>query len=520
MASSAPRLADRAVPDDGWQGAPGERRQLARGGAITLVGAMYAAVAGFALTLAVGRLFGAHLSGLFFGAVAVFMILNGAALLGSDTGMLRSLAANRAVHAHRDAWESVRAGLWPVLGWSLLLAGGLTWASADLARAFAPDDVELATGFLRVLAATLVLSAVGQACLNGTRSFGSLRPFVLLYQVWLPTSRLLLVVALWGAGDDGTLLLWSWALPLLTMDVVALAYVLLAARRGLRLPGAPARPRREVWAEVWRFNLPRGLASMFEIGIVWIDVIIVGLMLGPAAAGAYAAASRFITSGTMAMEALRVGTAPTLAASYSRGELDRVQGVYALSSVWLVLLSWPMFLALASFAPLAMGLVGEDFLVAATAMSVMALGILGYLALGNINSVLLMAGLSRVTAGNTAVSLTLNIVLNLVLIPVLGLTGAAIAWASALTVDSVLCVVRGRRAIGVVPPWRGVLLAGAAATAAFGVPGLVVRIVAEPSWGWFLAYAVVSMTVYVTLLRRWRVALQLDDLQDLMRRRR
>lgn len=520
VGSSPPGLTGRAPASSGWQGAAGERRELARGGVVTLAGAMYAALAGFALTLAVGRLFGAHLSGLYFEAVAVFMILNGAALLGSDTGMLRSLAASRALHAHRDAWESVRAGLWPVLGWSLLLATALGLASRPLAQALAPADVEVATGFLRVLAATLVLSAVGQAALNGTRSFGSLRPFVLLYQVWLPTSRLLLVVVLGLAGGDGALLLWSWAAPLLVMDAAALAYLLSAARRALRRPGRPGRPRREVWAEVWRFNLPRGLASMFEIAIVWVDVIIVGLMLGPAAAGAYAAASRFITSGTMAMEALRVGTAPTLAAAYSRGELDRVRGVYAVSSVWLVLLSWPMFLALAAFAPLAMALVGDDFLVAATPMSVMALAILGYLALGNINSVLLMAGLSRVTAGNTAVALSLNIGLNLVLIPGFGLTGAAIAWASALSVDSVLCVLRGRRALGVVPPWRGVLLAATAATTAFGVPGLLVRVLAEPSWEWLLAYAAVSVTAYLLLLRHWRAALQLDDLQDLLRRRR
>lgn len=499
----------------------GERRAVARGGAVTLAGAAYAAVGGFLLTLAVGRLFGAHTSGLFFMAVAVYMILNGVALVGSDTGMIRALSAARAVRAREEVWQVVRSTLAPVLAWSALVAGVLLASAGPLARALAPDDVPVATLYLRILAVTLVFSAVGQACLNGTRSFGSLRPFVLLYQVWLPTGRLALVVALWALGGGAGWLMWTWVLPLLAMDAVAVHHVVrAAARERRRPPGAATRPGREVFRDVWRFNLPRGLASMFEIGIVWVDVLLVGLFLGPAAAGAYAAASRFVTSGTMAMEALRVGTAPMLAEAFARRETERVQSVYALSSIWLVLLSWPTFLALAAFSPLIMSFLGHGFGAAAPAMSVMALSILGYLALGNINSVLLMAGQSRVTAGNTLVALLVNIGLNLVLIPALGLVGAACAWAASLTLDSVLCAVRGGRLVGVRPPWRGVLRAGGVAVAAFGVPGLLVRLLAAPTLPWLAAYVVLSVGCYVLLLRRYREELQLHDLRDLIRRPR
>lgn len=493
---------------------------MARGGAVTLAGAGYAAVGGFLLTLLVGRLFGAHVSGLFFMAIAVFMILNGVAILGSDTGMIRALSAARAVNAHEDVWQVVRSTVVPVLAWSLVVATALAALAEPLARALAPDDVDVATLYLRILAVTLVFSATGQACLNGTRSFGSLRPFVLLYQVWLPTSRLALVVALWAFGAGRDWLLWTWVAPLLAMDVAAFTYVARAAFRDRHRAGQPASRPREVFLDVWRFNVPRGFASMFEIGIVWVDVLLVGLFLGPASAGAYAAASRFITSGTMAMEALRVGTAPMLAEAYARREAGRLQSVYALSSVWLVLLSWPMFLALAAFAPLVMSFVGAGFAVADPAMTVMALAILGYLALGNINSVLLMAGLSRVTAGNTLVSLAVNIGLNLVLIPTVGLVGAAIAWAASLTLDSVLCSVRGRRRLGVAPPWRGVLLAAAIALASFGVPGLVVRLLAEPTLPWLAAYAVLATGSYAALLVRYRERLQLDNLRDLIGRDR
>ena len=50
-------------------------------------------------------------------------------------------------------------------------------------------------------------------------------------------------------------------------------------------------------------------------------------------------------------------------------------------------------------------------------------------AVGPVDIVLLMSGKSLWNLLNTAVAVTANIVLNLLLIPHLGITGAAIAWA-------------------------------------------------------------------------------------------
>jgi hypothetical protein len=65
-----------------------------------------------------------------------------------------------------------------------------------------------------------------------------------------------------------------------------------------------------------------------------------------------------------------------------------------------------------------------------------------------------------------------------------------------------------------------VLRAGGVAVAAFGVPGLLVRVLAAPTLPWLAAYAVLSVGCYVLLLRRYREELQLHDLRDLIRRPR
>lgn len=484
-----------------------------------MAGHAYSAVLGFGLTLVVGRFFGAQAAGLFFQSVSVYMILNGIALAGSDTGMVRVIAGRRAVGAHQDAWTGTWVTLLPELLWSATVAGFLALVSPLVASRLSPGAPEDALPFLQALVLALVFSGVGMACLNGTRGVSGVKPFVLLYQIWLPTARLIGLATLGMAGGSSSWMLLIWTVPLVLMDIVAVQFVCKRVYAARTLNTQPVTAARTVFREVWSFNLPRGLASFFEICIVWVDVLVVGYFLGTAAAGAYATASRFITSGTMAMEALRVATSPMLAGAFARRELDRVQSIYALSTVWVVLLSWPIFVTLATFAPLIMMLIGPEFTVAATAMTIMCISILGYLALGNINACLLMGGYSKLTASNTAMSLLLNIALNVWLVPRIGLVGAAIAWAVAITFDSVLCVIRGNLRVGLRPPARELLVAGACVLAAFGVPGLAVRIGGDQSWTAVAAYGAWSLIVYVLLLRRFRRNLHLEDFTKMVRRR-
>ncbi|QYJ02975.1 polysaccharide biosynthesis C-terminal domain-containing protein [Nocardioides panacisoli] len=500
-----------------------DKQTIARGGLLTMAGSMYAGVAGFALTLLVGSLFGAHQAGIFFEAVAIWTILNGIAVLGADTGLLRMVSGRRSLHAHEDVWATVRVTAVPVLVWSALLGTALWLASGPVASALLADDAEVLQTHLRVVAVTLVFSAFGQAALVGSRGFGDLRPYILAYQVGLSTARVALIAAMaLATGGNGGLLVLVWALPLVVMDLGVVWYVVRRAadERTRCAEPLPPTPARQLAGEVWRFNVPRGFASFFETCIVWVDVLIVGYFLGPAMAGAYAAASRFVTTGTMAMEAMRVGSAPTIAAAYAQQAHGRANRAYQLSSIWLVLLSWPWFFLLATFAPLVLGWIGEDFVVAADGLSVMALGILFYLLMGNINAVVLMAGHSGLTATNTFFTLLVNIGLNLVLVPAYGLVGAAIAWSFSLGLDSVLCLVRGHRHTGAVPPYRGLLVAAAVCAGSFGLLGLVVRLVGEQSIGWLALHALAGVAAYVGLIWANRRALHLEDLPEMIGGRR
>ena len=497
-----------------------DRRSITRGGIFTMGGSLFAGVMGFALNIVLGRYFGAHGSGVFFEAVSIFIIVNGIAVVGSDTGTLRLVAARRSLHAHTDVWSILRITTWPVLLWSATLAVLIWFTSGPISERLLAEDAGLLEGYLKVAGITLIFSALGQAALGGSRGFGSVRPYIALYQVGLSTARIAFVVLVGALGSSSAWLMPVWCLPLVVIDLLAIGYVVRRAQADLRTCTTPAADTSVTsFREIWRFNVLRGIASFFETCIVWIDVLVVGYFLGPAMAGAYAAASRFITTGTMAMEAMRIGSANTIAEAFAHGDKVRANQAYQLSSVWVVLLSWPVFFGLATFAPFILGVIGDDFLVAAPAMVVMSLGILVYLLMGNINALMLMAGRSDITATNSFFTVILNLALNLVLVPKIGLIGAAIAWSVSLAFDSTLCLLRGYRNTSAVPPWRALLVAALTCAGAFGLTGLVVRAIGEQDIVWFVGYGVVSLCVYLVALNRLRGQLHLQDLPTIWRRR-
>lgn len=518
-------------------GPSGVVSSAARQGALGLAGSLLAGVGGLAITLLVTRVLSTAEAGIYFTAVAAFMICASVLVLGTDTGLLRSLAALRATGSPELIRPTLRIALTPVL-----LASGTVAAmvfafaeplAAQLIPGTGPDSLgrpELVTA-LRLLAPFLVVATVSMVLLNGaSRGLASLRTFTAVQQIFLPAARpILIAVAVIGGGAllgphlrTAVTALAAWALPLL----VALMVAVRAVRRLLPAPAeVPETIRRDLARRFWRETLPRALAATFEIIVVWADVVLVTAIAGPVQGGIYAAASRFVTSGTFAMQAVRMAVGPLLAAAFARGDLREATEVHRLSMRWAMLSTWPVYLAMAAFAPGVLALLGPEHAQATTALTVLAVAMLGVVATGNANTVLNMARHSHWAAVNTGLATVVMLVVDLLLIPRMGILGAAIGWSAAMLTDAVLGTLEVQFGIGLSSIDRGVALSAAVALAGFGLPALLIRHLSgefaaglSPIVVLFAGTACAGI-VYLALLRTVRRPLGLAEIAAALRRR-
>lgn len=518
MAEDARRIAGRATVPRARHAPIGitlDLRDVARGGALNLFGIVAGGILQFLFAVLVTHL-GARDAGVFFEAVAIFTILTNVMECGADTGLVRMIPHALADERRGEVRRLIEVAVVPVAIIGVLIAlGTYVWAPQLSSVFFHGVGLGVVVKYLRVLAPAIPLAGATVVLLAGTRGFGTMVPFVLVQNVGLPAARPLLVVLGWLGGLGTLAVVLGWAIPVPFGFVVALA-VLVSMIRGIEdgatVPSRPARNRRAVAVEFWRFAGPRGLAAVFGITVTWLDILLVGALRSTAEAGVYAAASRLALLGVLVLQAVGMAIAPHVSALIARSRHDDAESLYQVATWWLIGLTWPLYIAFALFAPLALRIFGEGFAAGAPALVILSLAMLVNLGTGNATTFLLMAGKSSWHLVNTVLSLTINVGLNLMLIPRYGMTGAAIAWAASIAFVNLAALVQVWRLLELRPFGRGYPIVALGSLACYGAIGLAVRV--SVGLGFVsAALALITSTIcYGLLLWRFRRELHLDSL--------
>lgn len=496
----------------------------ARSGALSLAGAGAAAIGGFLLTTVVTRGLGPAGAGVFFQAFALFTILGAIGTFGADTGLLYTATRSRPLKRVAELRRSMAIALGPTALVSVAISLSVYFSAGALSRLLVEDRYhDRGVDYFQVMSPFLVLATVGLIAAQATRGFGGLKTYVALQQLALPLGRPLIIGIVLALGLRGLAVPIAWSVPLLVTCPLALYALYRRLRRVERnklAESEPPRPTGTLAREFWAYSSSRGFAQAFTLSIVWIQIILVGAMVGAHEAGVYAAASRFVTTGTLVMQAMRLAIQPQLGAALAVGEKKRAEDLYRVTTQWIIASSWPLYLVLAAFGPQILRLFGDDFSDGATPLAILSISMLFQVATGNVNTVLLMAGKSRWNAANTVVALIINIGLNILLIPEYGSTGAAIAWAASIVGERAMGMYEVRILLGMRGYGRGSVVAMVSSALVYAAGGYAVRLVFGTDLVPFLTYLVVASLLYMLLLLRFREALDLTSLMAIVRRRK
>lgn len=492
-----------AEPSGSRGGGRGSGSALRRG-LLSLVGGLVQAFGGLLLTLVVARGLGVTQAGVFFVSVGLFTVLSNTFEFGADTGLVRAIPRLRTLGRPQDLSRTVLAATAPVLIGSAVGAGLVTRYAGTLARVFMEqgNDV-LGASFLRTIAPYLLLAPLSVVLLAGTRGFGTVVPFVAVQNGFLALVRPLVIgVLVWASLATNRSVALAWGLPWVVAVMVGGAVLAMQLRQARPTGAATAAPRRfrELTPEFWTFAGPRAFAGTAEVTLVWLDVLLVGWLVGPVQAGIYATASRFVTAGTLGLSASRVAITPRLARALTAGRDRDAERLYHGGAQAVVATSWPLYLGLACFAPVILRIFGHGFGHGAAALTILALAMLVDTATGNVGSVLLMSGRSRWNVINAFSALAVDVVIDLLLIPghsaTSGATGASIGWAASIFVLNLLQCLEVHFLMRLRLFDAGTIRTALLTLACFGVPGAVLGI-AAPCCIWALgAWIAIGCATY------------------------
>lgn len=211
------------------------------------------------------------------------------------------------------------------------------------------------------------------------------------------------------------------------------------------LPRGPTTIRFGHWFAV---SLPIFLVESFFFLLTNADVLMVGFYLKPDDVGVYFATVKTLALVHFVYFAVKAGAA-TRYAEFTHGEPEKLAAFARETVSWTFWPSLAMAAVVLALGEPMLSLFGPDFAAGYPLLFLLVLGVVARAAVGPCESLLTMSGNQNVCAAVYAVALTLNIGLNIVLIPQFHLWGAAASTTLAMVFEAAALSVTVWRRLGI-----------------------------------------------------------------------
>ena len=394
----------------------------------------------FFFNLVVAKLMGAEYLGVYALSLAILQIAEVLAVSGLDVGVLRFVSMQAG--SFRDRSDFVASALKMSLFYSLPLTLFLVFFSGFLAGLF--DGGNLLHLTLICYACSVpfhVLIAVGGHAVQG---YEKLRPKIIAGQILIPGGTLLLTVLISAVAGNIPALLFS--LPL-----SAFAGFLWLWLQLNRITGVSVRDVLHAAIEKDMIRYARPLMFVALAGMVshWLDILMLGWYAGAETVGLYQPAVR--TAGLMRSVLLAFAgiAAPIFAGMHNRGEVVELEKLFKVVSRWVLMVSMPLAVVLLLMPETVLLLFGSSFSVAAPVLVVLAAAVLVQSGFGLYDTMLQMAGYSKICFLNGAAGLAVHVVLNMLFIPEFGMMGAAAALVAVYLMLAAARVIEVHKLLGI-----------------------------------------------------------------------
>ena len=189
--------------------------------------------------------------------------------------------------------------------------------------------------------------------------------------------------------------------------------------------------------ELLFFSLPLFAVTMLQAITTWTDTLMLGYFKMPDVVGLYNAALPLANLLPIILTSVNFLFIPIMSQLYAKGQTEEMKKSYAVLTKWIFSATLPIFLVLFLFPEAVLNILfGSRYVGAAIALQILGLGFFTHSILGPNGNTLIVMGKTQFLMLSVLITVIVNFILNIILIPPLGIIGAAIATTSALFIKN------------------------------------------------------------------------------------
>ena len=397
-------------------------RKIAKGASIVLIGTFVGRAFGYLSRMVIARFLGANDYGLIALGFAAMSIVATLSLIGMQSGIVRYISFYKGKEDLGIIKGTIISAVKITLPLSLILAFVLFWY-ANWISIHVFHDVNLEP-IIRIFSIGIPFFVLAQNFLSATVGFQEMKYRVYTENILQEPLKLLAIVVflLLGFGVVGAA--WGWVLAIIVMPFLAFYFL---EKKVFPIFKTNVKAI-SMDKEIFYFSFPLLFAGIAGLVMGWTDTLMLGYFSSSTDVGIYNVALPTAQLIRSIPAAFAVIFFPVVSGLYARNKIEDLRRTYSAVTKWMLALVFPAFLLTALFPEQIIKILfGVEYIAGATALSILVFGFVIYAAIGPTGAILQTYGKTKIVMVNTYIGAVINFLLNLLLIPTYGVTGAAIA---------------------------------------------------------------------------------------------
>lgn len=265
------------------------------------------------------------------------------------------------------------------------------------------------------------------------------------FYIWRQLAITLLMGGAWyfGAPTDAVT---AMVIAVVTTWVVTLGQLFVLDRRlKQKVPAGPKRYEVKTWLAT---SMPIFVVEGFYLLLTYVDILALEHLRSPDEVAVYYAGARLLAIVAFVYFAIAGATTHKFTQYHVAGDKQRLAAFFKETTRWTFWPSLAVCAAILAFGKPLLSLFGENFGAGYAVMFILAVGMLTRAAVGPAERLLNMLGERTQCASIYAIAFAVNLALCLLLIPPIGIEGAAVATSTALVVESIMLYRVAKRRLG------------------------------------------------------------------------
>ncbi len=466
---------------------------------VVLIGVILSKIISYFYKIIVARGFGPEIFGLFSLGLIIVGIVGAAASLGLAEGLLRYVSFYRGKKESNKIKFIVNRAV-KLMFFTSILGALLLFAFSDFISTVLLNEPELSY-FLKILGISLPFSMLSGAFVSIIRAFENIRAYSFLVNVLHNLLKVFFLLILLWVGLKRDAILFSYVLAYVGLFFVSYwitsKQLKSVAARKKELSGIE---KENIARSLFSYSWPLVFSSILLNLFFWIDSLILGIFTNAESVGLYNAAITIVGLFSIAQDLFMQIFIPVISRNLSLGKKEVIKEVSKQVFKWILIINLPLFLILFLFPGVIINLFfGAEYLFAEDALKILALGALfsGFMSLfiGLIST----KGKTKKTLAMFIVFSVLNVILDIILIPIYGIEGAASATAIVWVIFTITLFINIKKEYGFYP------IKKAAIKIAFVsiIPSLILYVMSEnliPNLPNLILSGVVFAVIYILLI--------------------